>query len=205
MASNNVHPDLTQSGDQKGNKKSKLFFFLLFSLFVCVTVIILWWLFRQKSVGDVSMIASLPATEGATKETRKLYQGQNLTFSYPGTFKQKQGDEGLREPILERAYFSEGIPDGKKIALLVQKTDYPLDEFSSYRIRTADPDTYEKWEGVIGGQKVAVFEKKTPVFEAGAFLTKEGNVASIVVSSSAKREGVRETLEALLESLSWGE
>lgn len=188
-------------GEHKPKKRKLLFFILIFPL--CLSLVLfLWWLFQRKSYGSVTVrtVPVVSPQEGA--QTQAQYRGKFVRFDYSNDYTKKP-DIDLKKPLLERLYLARTDIEGQKIALMVQAVDYPLAEYSSFRIRADDPKTYVQEKIVRNGLNMTLFTKNFRVFEVGAFLIQSGKVASIVVSSPTQMEGLREELLAILDTFAW--
>jgi hypothetical protein len=190
--------------EEKPRQKRWVLFLVSF-LAVAAISLFLWWFFRQKSYGSVSVAPTAPEPiDYAAPEHRKEYRGKYITFSYPSDFTRREENESVKYPLLERIYLSKSDIEGRKIALTVQdNTGYSFDEYSSFRIRRAEPSVYHEEKIEKNGLKSVLFTKNSVVFEVSAFFYSDNQVASITVSSPTTLSGLQEEVSALLDSFRW--
>lgn len=173
-------------------------------LLIVSIVIFLSWLFGQKSYGNIA--SPDPVTETKAKELigQSVYDGKYITFTYPSDFKRRVESESVKYPLLERTYFTQGDIAGRKIAMTIQdNTGYSLEEYSSYRIRTAEPNTYQQKTFEEAGLRATVFVKEANGPEVALFFEEKNRVASIVLSSLTTSEGLEGEARTLLQSFRW--
>lgn len=179
----------------------------IFSAIFAVIVIViafLWWLFQRPSQGTIVVTPLAERIDASQLAQRKHYQGKYITFTYPDDFERREEVEAVKYPLLERIYLSRSDIEGRKIALTFQdNSGNSFEEYSSFRIRRNDPDTYTEEKVERNGLDTVFFTKTTSVYEVGAFFHRGNQVVAIVVSSPTMQNGLRDELEALLDSFAW--
>jgi hypothetical protein len=182
----------------------KFFLGVFLMCIIAALALLLWWLFGQRMFGTATVRKPDSETVAEKPIGRREYSGKFITFTYPDTYHEKSDAEPVNFPIVERFFLTQGGAAGKKIALLVQEnTGYAFEEYSSYRIREQDPTTYRREKTNIHGLEVTIFTKEEGVFETVAFLESGTRVASLAITSPISMEGLREELDAVLETVVW--
>lgn len=201
-----MEEDLAIQPERKPEKRRRGIIFLVILVVVAITIAFLWWLFQRPSQGTIAIVPASEKIDPAHSDYRKRYQGKYITFTYPHDFQRREEVEAVKHPLLERVYLSRSDIEGRKIALTLQdNSGNSFQEYSSFRIRRNDPDTYIEENVGRNGLDVVFFTKTTSVYEIGAFFHRGNQVVALVVSSPTTQKGLREELEALIDSFEWKE
>lgn len=201
-----MEEDLVIQPEKKPEKRRRPIIFLAIFVVIAIAVTFLWWLFQRPSQGTIAMVPASEKIDPAQPDHRKRYQGKYITFTYPYDFQRREEVEAVKHPLLERVYLSRSDIEGRKIALTLQdNSGNSFEEYSSFRIRRNDPDTYTEEKVGRNGLDVVFFTKMTSVYEIGAFFHRGNQVVALVVSSPTTQKGLREELEALIDSFAWKE
>ena len=199
-----MEEDLIVQPDPVSKKWPRSVIFAVGFIITAVVVAFLWWLFQRPSQGTITVVPAAEKTDLADPAHRQRYQGKYLTFTYPYDFQRREEVETVKYPLLERVYLSRSDIEGRKIALTFQdNSGNAFEEYSSFRIRQNDPDTYVEEKVTRNGLDTVFFTKMTSVYEVGAFFHRGNQVVAIVVSSPTTQNGLREELEALIDSFQW--
>lgn len=116
------------------------------------------------------------------------FEGKYVSFAHLTSYKEKnheiEQDEGKN--VLERAFFSEGGINAKKIALTVEKLPGGnMEESANYNLRQAYPDRYKKEKFSQGEtQGVAFSLSGQQSFEKVIFIQNGNLLAELALTSS---------------------
>lgn len=199
-----MEEDLAIQPDRKPEKRHRRIIFVAIFVVVASVIAFLWWLFQRPSQGTIVIVPASEKIDPADPDHRKRYQGKYITFTYPYDFERREEVEAVKHPLLERIYLSRSDIEGRKIALTLQdNSGNSFEEYSSFRIRQNDPGTYTEEKVKRNGLDVVFFTKTTSVYEVGAFFHRGNRVVALVVSSPTTQTGLREELEALIDSFTW--
>ena len=169
-----------------------------------IVILFLWWLFQRPATGTITVAPPVEQADFADPAHRKRYAGKYFTFTYPYDFERRDENEPVKYPLLERVYLSRSDMEGRKISVMLQdNVGNAFEEYSSFRIRRNDPDTYAEESIDRNGLNGVLFTKTTSVFEVGGFFQHGNQVLSIVVSSPTTQNGLHEAVEAMLDSFTW--
>ncbi|MFA9262836.1 MAG: hypothetical protein ACEQSB_05840 [Undibacterium sp.] len=169
-----------------------------------IGIFFLWWLFNRPSQGVITAGEVPQKTDFSDPAHRKRYQGKYFTFTYPYDFDRREENENVKPPLLERLFLARNDIEGRKIALTLQdNSGNSFEEYSSFRIRRADPTVYREETIERNGENITLFTKETIVFEVAAFFHRGNRVFSLVVSSPTTENGLREEVFAALDSFEW--
>lgn len=185
-------------------KRARWVFMLILLVLSGIAILFLWWLFQRPATGTITVVSPAEKTDFADPAHRKRYSGKYFTFTYPYDFQRREETESVKYPLLERVYLSRNDIEGRKVSILLQdNAGNAFEEYSSFRIRRSDPGTYAEEKIERNGLNGVLFTKTTSVFEVGVFFHRGNQVASIVVSSPTTQNGLREEVEAVLDSFAW--
>lgn len=185
-------------------KKKRFVYGAAFFLLTIALIALLWWLFQRPSQGTITVVSAPELIDRSEPKSREHYQGKYLTFTYPDDFRRREEVEVVKYPLLERVYLSRNDIEGRKIALTLQdNAGNSFEEYSSFRIRRSDPTVYTEDRTERNGLDAVFFTKMNSVFEVSAFFYRGSQVVVIVVSSPTTQSGLREELEAILDSFEW--
>ena len=199
-----MEAEITPESAQKPKRKKRFVYGTMLFLLAVLVIAFLWWLFRQPSQGTITVVPAPERSDLSDPQHRKRYEGKYITFTYPYDFNRRKEVETVKFPLLERVYLSRSDIEGRKIAFTVQdNTSNSFEEYSSFRIRRNDPSVYTEEKIERNGLNTVFFTKNSSVFETSAFFHRGNQVVAIVVSSPTTQNGLREELEALLDSFEW--
>lgn len=199
-----MEEDLIVQSDRKPEKWRRSVIFVVIFIVLASIIAFLWWLFQRPSQGTIVTVPASEEIDPAHPDHRKRYQGKYITFTYPYDFQRREEVEAVKHPLLERIYLSRSDIEGRKIALTLQdNSGNSFEEYSSFRIRRNDPGTYVEEKVERNGLDAVFFTKTTSVYEIGAFFHRGNQVVALVVSSPTTQNGLREELEALIDSFEW--
>lgn len=199
-----MEAEITPESAQKPKRKKRFVYGTMLFLLAVLVIAFLWWLFRQPSQGTITVAPAPERSDLSDPQHRKRYEGKYITFTYPYDFNRRKEVETVKFPLLERVYLSRSDIEGRKIAFTVQdNTSNSFEEYSSFRIRRNDPSVYTEEKIERNGLNTVFFTKNSSVFETSAFFHRGSQVVAIVVSSPTTQNGLREELEALLDSFEW--
>lgn len=199
-----MEENLAIQSDRKAKKWHRPVIFGAIFVIIVIVVAFLWWLFQRPSQGTITVVPVLEQADSVAPRQRQRYEGKYVTFTYPDDFQRREEVEAVKYPLLERVYLSRSDIEGRKIAFTLQdNTGNAFEEYSSFRIRRNDPDVYVEEKVERHGLDTVFFTKMTSVFEVGAFFHRGNWVASLIISSPTTVKGLREELEALLDSFEW--
>lgn len=194
----------TKEQSESRSQKRWLIWGIIF-IIIALGATFLWWLFLRPSQGMIQAVA-VPEKTDLSTPGQASYQGKYFTFRYASDFSIRDEGNSVKHPLLERIYLSRNDIEGRKIAIILQdNSGNAFEEYSSFRIRRTDRDVYREEQGKRNGLSVTFFTKETRVYEVGAFFSRGNQVVSMVVSSPTTVKGLREEVEALLDSFQWKE
>lgn len=167
-----MEEDVVDHTERKtSNWRRPVIFLMLFFAFA-LAIAFLWWIFQRPSQGTITITPPNEKIDPADPNHRKRYQGKYITFTYPYDFHRREEVETVKFPLLERLYLSRSDIEGRKIALTLQdNSNNSFDEYSSFRIRRNDPDTYKEEKVERNGLNTVFFTKSTSVYEVGVFFS----------------------------------
>lgn len=191
----------TSEDTRKGRQKIVLFF-LLIGIF-SVGAYSFWYFLQKPSLGTIKP-GTLPVEEESFAQDgeKKLYKGQYITFSYPGSYSEKSHELIESGSVREKIIFFGDESQGKRMAILVEeRPEKNLDASPAFQMRMKDRKQYESEIIGVGNDKKVIFTKNSQVFETTAFFMKKNLLVSVSVTSSIHLDGLREDLLEILKTL----
>ena len=192
-----------QINREKKRHRGVVLFLLIISIFF--GFLLLWRFLNSPAVGTVGP-GMLPKTEESFEKNteRKRYSGKYLTFSYPAVYLEKYHELPEGGPIKERALLSTNDVEGRKIAVTVAKREGgDLLSDPSFQMRKLATEEYQERDATVGSYHGVLFEKSELPSEVTFFVTREGYIISISVSSPFGRDGLEEVFVNEIQELTF--
>lgn len=139
------------SGLEKEKNKSKKYhrpiIALVFFVLLGAGIYFIFALLKKPSVGNVRVLDAEQPLIAEKPGENERFEGKYVSFAHLTSYKEKnheiEQEEGKN--VLERAFFSEGGINAKKIALTVEKLlGGNMEESANYKMRETYPDRYKK-------------------------------------------------------------
>lgn len=180
-------------------RHKKIGLWLLGSAVLAGSIVWLGW-FLTRPVSGIIHTPSLDTPESDVKRLEKrLYEGNNFSFSYSGNYEEKSHQTALQGPVLESLLLATAALDGRKIAVTIANRGVPdLMSDPSYQVRVSDRYRYQSSAFVISNYEGVIFEKTEAPFEKTAFFTTRGLIVSVALTSLFRADGMKEELEEIL-------
>lgn len=188
---------------RKGRRKISLFLFgaVLFSGALYAA-----WLFLQKPAVGVVRVGTLPTKEESFAQgtEQKHFSGKYFSFSYTGTYEEKNHTVPVSGVIKESVFLSANDFEGRKIAIGVEeREERGLAASPSFQMRMNDPKTYARSSATWGGLDMVLFTKNSQVFEQTVFFQKDNLIVSVSATSPLRLDALSGDLDSFFQSFEW--
>lgn len=188
---------------EKPKKRSRLLVYsVLIALFFFGIVYIVWLFLQEPVIGEVRIMKKELTEDRNSTKKQKQYQGEYLTFSYPGIYAEKAHEIFVDGPVKESIFLSAADIEGKKLAIVVEEREGgDFAASSSFQMRSNKPTEYDQKPVSIGGQSGILFKKDTQMFERIFFLHSEDFLISISATSPFSAESLEQELFSIIGSI----
>ncbi|MGC1176675.1 MAG: hypothetical protein WA843_01275 [Candidatus Saccharimonadales bacterium] len=155
------------------------------------------------SRGVIQAAAPAPASTATT--SLQTLRGKTASFQYPSVLEQRKADALSGRDVEKFALVRPQLPAWDLAIQIRQLPSGVLADDGSYNFRKHYPDKYHETKMVINGQAVPIMADQSGGFAEVAYLTRQGLVAEISLSSDGTSDTTQldQTLTTVLQTWHW--